>query len=67
MYGTEAEAAAGQVQITAIKALQQHRGATLVKVETDAGIYRIGPCHGSGPFVRAVIAGSRSRVCRIWA
>ncbi len=57
MYGTEAEAAAGQVQITAIKALQQHRGATLIKVETDAGIYGIGPCHGSGPFVRAVIAG----------
>lgn len=46
-----------QVKITAIKALQPRRGATLVKVETDAGISGYGPCHGTGPFVRAAIAG----------
>jgi galactonate dehydratase len=45
------------VKITAIKALQPQRGATLIKVETDAGVAGYGPCHGSGPFVRAVIAG----------
>ncbi len=47
----------GEVKITAIKALQLQRGATLVRVETDAGVVGYGPCHGSGPFVRAVIAG----------
>lgn len=45
------------VKITAIKALQPKRGATLVRVETDAGGVGYGPCHGSGPFVRAAIAG----------
>lgn len=45
------------VTITAIKALQPQRGATLIKVETDAGMAGYGPCHGTGPFVRAVIAG----------
>lgn len=48
---------AGETKITAIKALQLRRGATLVKVETDAGVAGYGPCHGSGPFVRAAIAG----------
>lgn len=51
-----APGAAGQAQITAIRAVAQRRGATLVRVETDAGVYGIGPCHGSGPFVRAVIS-----------
>lgn len=48
---------AGDVKISAIKALQPQRGATLVKVETDAGVSGYGPCHGTGPFVRAAIAG----------
>jgi galactonate dehydratase len=49
--------ATSDVTITAIKALQPRRGATLIKVETDAGVAGYGPCHGSGPFVRAVIDG----------
>ena len=48
--------ARGQVKITAIKALQPKRDATLIKIETDAGISGYGPCHGTGPFVRAAIA-----------
>ncbi len=40
---------AGQVQITAITALQPQSGATLIKVETDAGVDGYGPCHGTGP------------------
>ena len=48
--------ARGQVKITAIKALQPERDATLIKIETDAGISGYGPCHGTGPFVRAAIA-----------
>lgn len=55
-FPSQAEASRGSVKITAIKVLQPKRGATLVKVETDAGIYGIGPCHGTGPFVRAAIA-----------
>ncbi|MGC9347601.1 MAG: mandelate racemase/muconate lactonizing enzyme family protein [Anaerolineae bacterium] len=47
--------ARGLLEITAIKVLQPKRGATLVKVETDAGIAGYGPCHGTGPFVRAAI------------
>lgn len=47
----------GHVKITAIKALQPTSGATLVRVETDAGACGYGPCHGTGPFVRAAIAG----------
>ena len=47
--------ARGQVKITAIKALQPERDAPLIKIETDAGISGYGPCHGTGPFVRAVI------------
>jgi L-alanine-DL-glutamate epimerase-like enolase superfamily enzyme len=45
------------VKITAITAVQPERGATLVRVETDAGVAGYGPCHGSGPAVRAAIAG----------
>ena len=50
----------GDIQITAIKALQPRSGSTksdttLVRVETNTGAYGIGPCHGSGPFVRAVL------------
>jgi galactonate dehydratase len=48
--------ARGQLRITAVKAMQPARGATLVKVETDAGISGYGPCGGSGPFARSVIA-----------
>jgi L-alanine-DL-glutamate epimerase-like enolase superfamily enzyme len=45
-----------QVKITAIKAMQTTTG-TRIKIETDAGICGYGPCGGSGPFARAVIAG----------
>lgn len=45
----------GQVKITAIRAVQPKIGATLVRVETDTGVHGYGPCHGSGPFVRAAI------------
>lgn len=49
------------IQITAIKALQPRSGGTkgdttLIRVETNTGEYGIGPCHGTGPFVRAVLA-----------
>ena len=46
----------GQVKITAIKAMETTAG-TLIKVETDAGINGYGPCGGTGPFARTVIAG----------
>jgi len=55
-FPSQAEVSRGSVKITAIRVLQPKRGATLVKVETDAGIYGIGPCHGTGPSVRAAIA-----------
>ena len=51
----DAASLADSVKITAIKALQPKSGATLIKVETDAGLFGIGPCHGTGPFVRAAI------------
>ncbi|MCD6285497.1 MAG: mandelate racemase/muconate lactonizing enzyme family protein [Anaerolineae bacterium] len=47
----------GQVKIAAIKVLQPQRGTTLIKVVTDAGVCGYGPCHGTGPFVRAAVAG----------
>ena len=56
-YAAQAAGMRDQVRITAIKVLQPQRGATLVKVETDAGVSGYGPCHGTGPFVRAAIAG----------
>jgi len=55
-FSPTATAARDSVRITAIKAVQPKSGATLVRVETDAGVYGIGPCHGTGPFVRAAIA-----------
>jgi L-alanine-DL-glutamate epimerase-like enolase superfamily enzyme len=57
MTASELQTLAGQVKITGIKALQPRRGTTLIRVETDAGISGYGPCHGSGPSVRAAIAG----------
>lgn len=54
---TAADAAAGAVKITAIKAMQlKERGGTLIKIETDAGVTGYGECHSSGPFARAAIA-----------
>lgn len=47
---------AGGAEITAIKALQYGRR-TLVKIETDVGVDGYGPCGGTGPFARSVIAG----------
>ncbi len=48
--------AAGQVEITAIKALELEDHRTLIKIETDAGVDGYGECHGSGPYARAAIA-----------
>ncbi|MCL4506974.1 MAG: mandelate racemase/muconate lactonizing enzyme family protein [Chloroflexi bacterium] len=56
MLAKIADAASGQISITAIKALQPKQGATLIKIETDAGISGYGPCGESGPFARDVIA-----------
>ncbi len=44
-----------QVKITAIKAMQPRQGATLIKIETDAGISGFGPCGESGPTARSII------------
>ncbi|MCL5999038.1 MAG: mandelate racemase/muconate lactonizing enzyme family protein [Chloroflexi bacterium] len=52
-----AASARGQVRITAIKAMQPKQGATLIKVETDAGVCGYGPCGEPGPLARAAIAG----------
>ena len=57
LFAVQAAGMRDQVRITAIKVLQPQRGATLVKVETDSGVSGYGPCHGTGPFVRAAIAG----------
>jgi len=56
-YAAQTAGMRDEVTITAIKVLQPRRGATLVKVETDSGVSGYGPCHGTGPFVRAAIAG----------
>lgn len=56
-YEALAAPAAGQIKITAIKAMQVRDPGTLIKIETDAGICGIGPCGGGGSFARDVIAG----------
>ena len=53
---TQATSARGQIKITAIKAMQVKTMATLIRIETDAGIVGYGPCGGSGPLARAVLA-----------
>jgi galactonate dehydratase len=46
-----------QIKITAVKALQlTGQPATLLRIDTDAGISGYGPAHGTGPYVREVIA-----------
>ena len=55
-YEPLADPVRDQIKITGIKAMQVDRR-TLIKIETDAGIVGYGPCGGSGPFARAVIAG----------
>ncbi|MBN1579907.1 MAG: mandelate racemase/muconate lactonizing enzyme family protein [Anaerolineae bacterium] len=55
-YDALSAPARDQVKITQIKAMQPRHGVTLIKIETDAGIAGYGPCGGSGPFARAVIA-----------
>jgi galactonate dehydratase len=55
-YEALAAAAAGQVKITAIQAMQARDPGTLIKIETDAGISGFGPCGGSGTFARDVIS-----------
>lgn len=49
--------ARGQVRITAIKAMQPERGATIIRIETDAGLVGYGPCGTPGPTARDAIAG----------
>jgi L-alanine-DL-glutamate epimerase-like enolase superfamily enzyme len=44
-----------QVKITAIKAMQTADTGTIIKIETDAGLVGYGPCHGTGPFARAIL------------
>ena len=43
------------VKVTAIKALQPKHGATLIRIDTDAGISGFGPCIETGPVARSVI------------
>ncbi|MCP5120239.1 MAG: mandelate racemase/muconate lactonizing enzyme family protein, partial [bacterium] len=45
-----------QVNITRITAMQLAERGTLIRIDTDAGLSGYGECHGSGPFVRSVIA-----------
>jgi L-alanine-DL-glutamate epimerase-like enolase superfamily enzyme len=48
------ESEQGKVRITAIKAVQlRNHGQTLVKVETDSGLFGIGEAGALGPIVRA--------------
>ena len=54
--GMQATSARGQIKITAVKAMQVKTMATLIRIETDAGIVGYGPCGGSGPMARAVLA-----------
>ena len=56
-FESQAAPTRGQVKITSIKAMQPRQGATVLKIETDAGVAGYGPCGGSGPIARAVIAG----------
>ncbi|MBM3188674.1 MAG: mandelate racemase/muconate lactonizing enzyme family protein [Chloroflexi bacterium] len=56
-YDRQAAPARRQIAITAIKAMQVKTMATLIRIETDAGIVGYGPCGGSGPLARAVLAG----------
>ncbi len=46
-----------RIKITAIKAMQPRQGATMIRIDTDAGISGFGPCNASGPLARAVIEG----------
>jgi galactonate dehydratase len=55
-FDTLAEHDKNHVKITAIKAMQlRNHGQTLVKVETDAGIYGLGEAGAPGPVVRTNI------------
>jgi L-alanine-DL-glutamate epimerase-like enolase superfamily enzyme len=49
-------AATSGVRITNIAALQPAHGATLIRVDTDAGVSGYGACHASGPAARDAIA-----------
>jgi len=51
----QASSARGQLQITAIKAMQVKGMASIIRVETDAGFIGYGPCGASGPIARSVI------------
>ena len=53
---TQAEPSRGSIKITAIEAMQVKTMATLIRIETDAGIVGYGPCGVSGPMARAVLA-----------
>ena len=63
-----AASAAGQVKITAIKAMQTtNRSGTWIKIETDAGICGYGPCHAPGRWHAASSIPSTMVACRISA
>ena len=53
------ESEKNRVRITGVKAMQlkDQAGQSLVKVETDAGIYGVGEAGASGPMVRAILDG----------
>ena len=48
--------AQGQVKITAVKAIALTGLGTAIRIDTDAGISGYGPAHGTGPYVREIIA-----------
>jgi L-alanine-DL-glutamate epimerase-like enolase superfamily enzyme len=54
-YEALAAPAQDQIKITDIKVMQVRDPGTLIRIETDAGIYGIGPCGASGPVARDVV------------
>src|SRR5512141_1293068 len=56
-YEALAAPARDQVKITSIKAMQTRSQRTLIRIDTDAGVWGTGEAGTSGPFARDVIAG----------
>lgn len=54
-FPRDVTSAHGQVRITAIKAIQTSSMATLIRIDTDAGVSGYGPCGASGPRARAAL------------
>jgi len=55
-YAALASPARGEVKITAVKAMETRSQRTLIRIDTDAGVWGIGEAGASGPFARSVIA-----------